>query len=427
MVPYFKKIFLFNCLYFVLLTKVFSQSYSEKIQAFTSQEGRLQNKQRIQNDIVWKTLQQYPENATDEARWESAFWGMEISLWRADSLRDRLKGLFKHRKKYSNSFQRSLWEALYTLYPKDFVAEAQHWINIEGNVRNFAMMAVYLAQADSLPQTQQRILKTMKHRFDNWNRNAILLSLNDFLNQKNEESPCFDELFAWQKTHQQRVIYSFQRPNRDYPGLAIVQDENGEFVKDTTGQLVAVEQLARSISNLPFFLTNGNSPQGLYSIQSEAPSENIYIGTSPTLVSYVPFEIAVDSFFHQVEQGNIWTLDRYWTMFPPEFKNTPSLTQAYWAGKAGRNEMILHGTTIDESYYQNQPYYPFTPSMGCITAKELWDKNGNLAQSEQQKLLQAFKKNTDAKGFLYVLNLSDKQEAVTLEEILEFVNKYETK
>ena len=43
-------------------------------------------------------------------------------------------------------------------------------------------------------------------------------------------------------------------------GLAIIQNADGKFERDERGRLIAVRQLARSGSNLPYFITNGNTP-----------------------------------------------------------------------------------------------------------------------------------------------------------------------
>ena len=63
------------------------------------------------------------------------------------------------------------------------------------------------------------------------------------------------------------MIYSFQRWNRDYPGMAIIQNGDGSFARDSLGNLLIFQQLARSASDLPYFITSGSTPQGIFSVQ----------------------------------------------------------------------------------------------------------------------------------------------------------------
>jgi hypothetical protein len=98
------------------------------------------------------------------------------------------------------------------------------------------------------------------------------------------------------------------------------------------------------------------------------------------------------------------------------FKNYSPLYNSYYAGLAGRTEIIAHGTTINPEYYRGQPYYPHTPSQGCLCTKEIW--NGKRLESNQQKLIMALLKAGGAKGYCVVIELDDKQSAVKMEEIL---------
>ena len=94
------------------------------------------------------------------------------------------------------------------------------------------------------------------------------------------------------------------------------------------------------------------------------------------------------------------------------------MTEAFYAGKIGRTEIIAHGTTIDPEYFKDKPYYPLTPTLGCLCAKELWNvTTGKLLVSEQFNLYSAFLSTPGNKGYLIVVNLDDQQKAVTREEI----------
>ena len=88
---------------------------------------------------------------------------------------------------------------------------------------------------------------------------------------------------------------------------------------------------------------------------------------------------------------------------------------------AGRTEIIAHGTTVDPSFYSGKAYYPFTPTAGCLCTKELWDENGKRIFSGQQKLTNAVKQAGGADGYLIVIEIDDAQRAVTINEVLPYL------
>jgi hypothetical protein len=102
------------------------------------------------------------------------------------------------------------------------------------------------------------------------------------------------------------------------------------------------------------------------------------------------------------------------------------MMESWYAGKIGRSEIIAHGSTIDPEYYKDKPFYPLTPTMGCLSAKELWNvTTGHLLISEQFNLVSAFISTPGSKGFLFVINVDDQQKAVTREEVEEWVRRFE--
>ena len=100
------------------------------------------------------------------------------------------------------------------------------------------------------------------------------------------------------------------------------------------------------------------------------------------------------------------------------------MLQSYFAGKAGRTEIIIHGTTVNPEYYRQQPYYPLTPTMGCLTSKEIWDEaTGRRAESDQQKIIQALIAAGGANGYTIVVNIDDEQRPVMLADLLPLLYK----
>ena len=91
---------------------------------------------------------------------------------------------------------------------------------------------------------------------------------------------------------------------------------------------------------------------------------------------------------------------------------------------AGRTEIIAHGTTVNPEYYTNQPYYPLTPTQGCLATKETWSTlDGKRIESDQQKLVNAVKVAGGADGYCIVIEIDDQQKPVGIEEILPYLNQ----
>jgi hypothetical protein len=216
------------------------------------------------------------------------------------------------------------------------------------------------------------------------------------------------------------VVFSFQRENRSYPGLTVIKKPDGKFLRNSDGTIFSISHLARSVSNLPGFITNGNTPQGIFSIQGIQKSNNLFIGPTPTLVLAMPNEIPTRDFFHsKIKTDSQWSKSEYAEMLPENWKNYPPIFEAYFAGAAGRNDIIAHGTTINPDFYENQPYYPNTVSLGCLTAIETWDpQNGNCIYSNQATLINAYKAINCQDSYLILININDKLLPITIDEIL---------
>jgi hypothetical protein len=263
------------------------------------------------------------------------------------------------------------------------------------------------------------------------------------------KTPDIRQLFAHQQAIGQKVIYSFQRWHRDYPGLAIVQDADGHFVRDGQGRLQVFEQLARSGPDLPYFITNGSTPQGIYSIQGTEVSRTNFIGPTPNLQLLLPFEGSWDRYFLLPQAGQTLTqpqhhrpptdtstrdslpsidsLRLYEELLPAAWRDYAPMKEAWSAGQIGRTEIIAHGTTIDPEYFKDKPFYPLTPTMGCLCAKELWNPTtGHLLVSEQFNLVSAFLSTPGNKGYLFVINLDDQRKPVSRDELEELVKKWES-
>jgi len=375
-----------------------------------------------------------PLDSNTEYRYEAACRAIVQFALDNDTTQQGITQMFIQYDSIQYDTKRAMLETVYGVYPDQYIQSIQLLLAKETNPILFAIAATYCLRYDSSAVNTATIRKRIREQFPNYGNISILAELDKYLNTYTRyKAPAANdliELFRYQQTVKKKAIYSFQRHNRDYAGLAIVQNADGSFMRYADGRLMVFEQLARSASGLPYFIPDGNTPQGVYSIQGTAVTYNKLIGPTPNLQLVMPFERKWTTFFHAgdsvVYTPNNDMLWGYLQLVPPAMRTMPWVTEAFYAGKVGRNSIIAHGTTIDPEYFRNKPYYPLTPTMGCLCAKELWNvSNGRLLVSDQFNLVSAFGATAGNKGYLYVIDLDDQKKAVSKAEVERLVKEFE--
>ena len=181
---------------------------------------------------------------------------------------------------------------------------------------------------------------------------------------------------------------------------------------------------------MPGYITNGNTPQGIFKMNGFDTSINYFIGSTTNIQLAMPNEYN-RSFINGDIVDTTWTLEQYKNLLPPNLQNYKPLYGTFYAGKAGRTEIIAHGTTVNPAYYSSNSFYPHTPTMGCLTSVEIWNnKTGLLQKSNQQKLTAALQKNGGAFGYLIVIELDNTSSEiyrgnlpVSLKDIMMYLTK----
>jgi hypothetical protein len=383
-------------------------------------------------DVIKKAndLNTLPIEKDDEASFnlDVGLWGIAQFRVRTPQSDSGIARLLNNYDQLTESTQRALLEATYALYPQDFINTMKSIALRAGHPRNFAMAALHVYRAEPTEATRQWIRQRIKQVSGNENQQIMLQVLSRYITGENPQPmPSFDSLFARQQVHGYKMVYSFQRANRNYPGLAVVQFAGGNFARDSMGQIKMFVQLARSGSNLPYFLTNGSTPQGLYTITGTAISSNVFIGPTPNLQTAMMLEVTPAVFAHYFPIVYNAPPERiYRSYFPENWQNWPGLMEAYDAGRIGRSEIIAHGSTIDPEWFAGETYYPLSPTLGCLAGLELWNKKtGRIDRSDQLDLVNTFIETKGSQGFMMVINLDDKKAPVTREEVEALVNHFE--
>lgn len=430
-----KSVQVIAALLFLLQQFSVAQSRREDIYTdFVLYQKRELLKKDLQGSIV-RTFS-LPIDSNTEYKFESSCRSVSQFMIVNEEVEQGFVKMFQHYDLLDINTKRAFLEAVYGLYPDRFAGDMQKILDAETDPGLFAVAAVYLHRQDHSELAVNDLKIKMVESFPGYYTLAVLSELSKYLDgyaqRKNMSSADIAVLFRHQALLQKKIIYSFQRHNRDYPGLAIVQNADGRFMRHPDGRLMIFQQLARSASNLPYFIKNGNTPQGVYSVLGTAVANNRLIGPTPNLQLIMPFENKWEKYF-QLPAGAVWdssidSLQSYLELVPPPWRRSSFATESFYAGKIGRNAIIAHGTTIDPEYFADKPFYPLTPTLGCLCAKELWNiSNGRLLVSEQFNLVSAFNATPGNKGYLYVINVDDQQKAISRQEVESWVNAFEKK
>ncbi|HPN37742.1 MAG TPA: hypothetical protein PL041_05020 [Melioribacteraceae bacterium] len=403
-------IFLFNVTMFAQLNPL--DIYSK----ITTKEARKEFKE---NQV--KFIEDTFVNISDSLDYEklsSAFWAMELINYKTDNIKEKIEKILINYSNHPLNFKRSLLQIIYSMYPFEFVKSINKIIITETNDKLFAMCANYLKRTG---YNNNKLNNIMIKNFPKYNESPILFMLSYNLKENNSSKPSVKDLIKHNVKNNYPVIYSFQRKNRNYQGIAVIKMVNGKLLMKNENIPFYIKQLARAVTNLPGYLTNGNTPQGIFSFQDFGASKNMFIGPTPTVQLVLPYEVTPDVYFKDSLLVNTeWSLDMYKNLLPASWQNYTPIFEAYYAGKAGRNEIISHGTTVDPTYYKEEPFFPNTPTYGCLCAYEVWDPfTGGLIQSDQLELDNAIINYGFAKGFVIVVELDDQEKDVTLEEVVK--------
>lgn len=265
-------------------------------------------------------------------------------------------------------------------------------------------------------------IEETKNRFPDWKKVPQLNFLNYYLEQDSISTPPLKDILSNNFVKGKTIIYSFHRKNRKHPGITIIKKPNGKFVKSKNDSIFYIEQLALSVTNLPGYLSQGNTPQGIFSVVGFYNSPTPSIGPTAAVLTRIPYEVPIKLWYHSTVTKSYWDITDYKNLLPKSWQDYLPIYESFYAGKTGRRKIVMHGSVDDLSFYDTLPYAPLTPSKGCLTTTEIWsDSTGKNIRSDQAKLMNAFFSTGQLYGFLIVIDIDDKEEAVTIEDVLPFI------
>jgi hypothetical protein len=210
-------------------------------------------------------------------------------------------------------------------------------------------------------------------------------------------------------------IYMFCRSNRLFPCLMIMRDINGKEIRNPDHSLWSHPVLASSKHGLPSFERNGNTPAGIFTIDSVMPSadqQKSFGKFRRMMLNFIPKsknETALKSLLPKSSWQHSW-----WSASPV-------------ARDIGRSLFRIHGTG-EINTDPNAPFYPFIRTSGCIANKE--NTYDGVTYQDQRilldsimtalKLKASYANEVKIKGVLYLVELNEIPRAVSLEDLHDF-------
>ena len=416
------KKYFFVMLLLLSFTTVFSQQLQSNI--LYSPVATTQARAERYRYLLDTTIKQYlaePLNDDNEGLWNEALWSIELIQYKNAYTKQKLTIAWSKADHLSEYFQKNLLEATYSLYKTEFKTQALQLMQNTKSVPVFIRCAEYVLRADSV-NGKKKIASLIKTKFSADQSVGMQILQARVANKKPGTLPPLIDIFNKDFLKGQTIIYSLQRSSRDYAGLVIIRKPDGTFLKDAAGNYFHTSQLARAITNYPFYITNGNTPQGILRFSGFDISRLLYIGPTPNLQLQLPYEIPVAAYFaDSTLMGMPWNKELYIALLPASWKNYNAIYESYYAGSIGRSAIIMHGTTIDPEFYKAATYYPQTPSLGCLCSYEEWNAKGLRVKSNQQEIDDALDSFDASNGYVVVLELNNAKKPVTMDEIKPFM------
>ncbi|UBF26955.1 hypothetical protein K9N68_02925 [Kovacikia minuta CCNUW1] len=323
---------------------------------------------------------------------------------------------------------------LYLKYPDLYTSVRDRFLQAVDQSRDPEWVALALSglEKSGMPLDQMQVLaERVKARFPNWSNNVYLYTtIRDVADAiAPSPTPPLEDLLNWKIAPRQLHLYALCQPDRDVLCQTVLKDRDGEFVRRQDGQLWSMPLLLRTIHHgLGWNFVRGQTPQGVYRVEGIEPQpDDEYFrayGQFSLVKLFVPFESGAKQFLPGKPGSFVGNLTAYQNLLPPSWRNYWPIQESYWAGKVGRSEFRIHGTGESPDFFSSKSKEPeaynWNPTIGCLSALELYNEKGQLLQADMPKLLKALRiiGGSNFTGYLIVVDLPGKPgQSIALNQI----------
>ena len=312
--------------------------------------------------------------------------------------REFFRVLLQYSEVLPQEFLLKILEMVFSAFPIEFADKIEEIYNVTQHPKILSISYLYLKNAGKNPSPDR--LKSLQEPLPH-----LLLREEDESNLP----PLIDLFRHWKTDRKVAIVLRLPQKKLSYLYL---RGEGDRWIRFP----YPVNTL--SVTGLPFFLTNGNTPQGLYKFKKIVRSSNPRIGPSPAIQLALPYETSASDFFGNPETRGFGR-EEIASLLPESWKDFEPAYQTMIAGKLGRSGIWIHGSTLNPSFFSKKKH-GLTWTYGCISLPEIWEQ-GKLKQSAQEKLLQVW--NAD---YVFVVEIL-KENLESWEELEEWLRSPENR
>lgn len=354
-------------------------------------------------------LKRYPVIDSHKSHWRNLLWTTAIVEPQEPYVAQALNGILSltTRSKLSKSQIQTINMAmqvgtqLYLSNPTVYASVEKQFLQTIDRSRNsrwVAMALSGLAKRKIAPDKLKQLSSRIRQRFPNWSQDVFLQTTLREVAQSLAPTrvPPLGDLLNWTIAPRQLHLYVICQPDRRLLCQAVLKNRNGQFVRQN-GQLWSVPLLLQSIHGLGWNFNRGETPQGIYRIEGVVPQPGDEFfrayGKFSLVKLFLPFESGVREFLPGRKGRFTGTIETYLALLPPSWRRYFPIQQSYWAGKMGRSLIRIHGSGEAPDFFSKKGLYSdsynWNPTIGCLSALELYDQAGKLQQADMPKILNA--------------------------------------
>ena len=393
--------------------------------AFRVEQRQEQNRQIRPENFA---LDRYPVTNKNEKYWRNLLWTTAVVQPPEEFVASTIEQILVMAlsPKLSDAQRRTIDMAA-RVGTQLYLSDPGRYANLEAQFRQtidrspdpewVAMSLSGLARGGLSPEQIQTLVGRVKARFPNWSANVSLkTTLREMAELISPSTvPPLGDLLKWTIAPKQTHLYVLCQHDRAVLCQTVLKDGNGAFVRQQDGQLWSVPLLLRSIHGLSWNFIRGETPQGIYRMEGDVPQPDDEFfrayGQFPLVNLFVPFESGAKQFVPGKAGAFKGTLEDYRRLLPPSWRNYWAIQQSFWAGKIGRSYFRIHGTGESPDFFsgkdKNPDTYNWNPTIGCLSALELYNEQGQLLQADMPKLLNALQTigGKNFAGYVVVVDL----------------------
>lgn len=415
-----------------------AQTQQPKATAKARDERRQKQERQVRPENY--NLSRFPITNANERHWRNILWTTAVVTPEEEYVAQSVTNILamSTRSGLSSSQIRTIDMAfqvgtqLYLANPQVYSVVGQQFLQTieRSNSSEWVAMALSgLVQGGLAPEEVKRLSDRVRQRFPKWSADIFLLtSLREIQSSTTPSTtPPLRDLLNWTIAPRELQLYVICRPDRWVLCRAVLKNRDGRFVYQGN-QLWSTPLLLRSIHGLNWNFVRGETPQGVYRMEGVVPQPDREFfrayGQFALVNLFVPFEPGARKFLPNKAGSFKGDIDNYRALLPPSWRGHFPIEQTFWAGKVGRSLFRIHGTGESPEFFggkENRPdSYNWNPTIGCLSALELYDSSGTVTQADMPNILNALVQNggKNFSGYMVVVEIPGaSNQPISAEEI----------